>query len=140
MVLFLFLDFFRPLHFALTAELLFIGIIFVSLHFALTYSLVFCAVFGILKDSFSSSFFLFHTTCFILFTVIINYVRTQFHAKRALKTAVVVLSIAAYAILNSIAFSAFDFWLMFSFCLQSFLLFYVVDYFLMPWVRGLSHD
>ena len=141
-ILFVFflLDFMRPLHFYLKAEFLFLGIIFVSLHYSLIYSLVLSVIFGIVKDSFFPSHFLFYTFCFILFTYVVNYVRTKFHEKLILKRSVVVFSIFSYALLNGIALDAFNVGITFAFCVQSYVLFYIIDYFLIQWVQNLSPE
>ncbi len=135
---FLLIDFMRPFYFALQTELLFVGILWISLHFKLAYCLVLCALFGILKDSFSGTFFLFHTSLFIFLTVTVHYLRTQFHLTVYLKTALIVISTLGYALLNSLSVETFSFFTVFSFSFQSWLLFYLSERFLLLWIRDSS--
>lgn len=141
-VLFIFflLDFVRPLHFYLMTEFLFLGIVFVSLHYTLTYSLMFGVVFGIAKDSLFPSHFLFHTFCFIFFIFVISHVRAQFYEKSIFKRSVVAFSILSYALLNGVALDACDAGVIAIFCVQSYVLFYIIDYFLIQWIQKLSPE
>jgi rod shape-determining protein MreD len=138
--IFLLVDFIRPLNFYFNVELLLLGIIYVSLNLPLSHSLFMSLVFGVLKDAFLVNPFPFYTLFFLIVNFFINYLLKQFHSKYVLKISIVAISIFLYSLLNTAVTGKLAPPLFIEFIVQSLVIFYIMDYFLLSWVRDLSQE
>jgi len=132
--LFFLVDFLKPFGFYFCSEFLFLGILFVSLNLAFLYSFGFAFVFGLFKDLFPPQSLLFYTFSFVLINMFLRLTLKYFHGRSIIKNLVVGLAIIFYALLNSIEVGQILPSLIFSFFMQSLLVFFIMERFLLKWV------
>ncbi len=140
LLIFLLLDFLKPLGFHFTPEFLFLGVLFASLNFPLNITLPLIISFGVLKDFFSLNTFPFHTVFFVTVDVSTRYLITYFPDKHLLRRLLAALFILFYACLNSLAIWHFPFPLIFLFFTQSFFVFCLMEHFLLLWIQNLFQE
>ncbi len=137
---FLLLDFLRPLSLHFTPEFLFLGVLYVSLNFSSNIALPLIISFGVVKDFFSLNTFPLYAISFVIVDTSVRYLIKYFPNKHLLKRLLAALAILFYACFNSLVIRRLPILLILTFFIQSFFVFYIVEYFLFRWIQNLSQD
>lgn len=130
------LDLIRPFGYSLSAEFIFLGVIFVSLNEKFTSALIISAIFGLLCDSFNPGSRPLHLVEFPLICLLNHYLFSYFNFVNKkvqifiVKSSLMLLALIIHIVLNSIRTGLILplFWL--KFLTQSILIYFSMDYLL----------
>lgn len=133
----LLVDFLQPFYFSLKAELLYVGLLFISFHASLGFALACALVAGMVKDSLLFSFFPFHTLFFLSSCIFVKYFLKHFHPHPVAKTLSVAAILALYGLYNAMLVRQLDFKLIILFTVQSVALYQLYHYLIVRWIPDL---
>lgn len=130
------LDLIRPFGYSLSAEFIFLGVIFVSLNEKFPSALIISAIFGLLCDSFNPGSKPLHLVEFPLICLLNHYLFSYFNFVNKkvqifiVKSSLMLLALIIHIVLNSIRTGLILplFWL--KFLTQSILIYFSMDYLL----------
>ena len=135
--LFLWFDCMRPFHFALRAELLFLGILMLALHAPRGPALGIALFFGILHDLLIPFHIPLHTLWYGGIVLAAQSLLRHFHMRSVVQFALAAGALVLYAAMNSVAYE-YDWRLSVLFLGQSFLLYYGMSRRLPSWILASS--
>jgi cell shape-determining protein MreD len=130
----LLLDLVRPLSYTLHTEFLFLGVISIFLAYPYFPALVWGGIFGYIKDCLSLAAAPVNLIEFFFFFMLIRYFLYRLHNKVA-KTVIVFVIIVLHILVNDLRFAKFSPVFSLLFFIQSFLIFFPLNYLLRKWMK-----